>query len=593
MSQDNIINNLKDIAFKYHQILVAIANSKNASPYTSLLSQEKMQQIVTLIVEKMREKPDKFAALNIEYAQKFNVLLTNTLMKFIGEDVPAIFSPNKGDKRFKDDAWNKNIYFDFIKQFYLMSSSLLKEHVSDLGFDAETQRIVNFLTNQFINAFCPSNFAFSNPEVFKESIVSGWQNIAKGLDNFLEDLTNSEGLMNIKTTDRMFFELGKNIAATPGKIVLQNDLMQLIAYEPLNNIRPVPILLVPPCINKFYILDLSPENSLVKWLVDSGFQVFMVSWVNPDKHLAKMDIEDYVKLGILDPVEYICKDLGYKKVSGMGYCIGGTLLAIASAYMAEKGMDMLDSASFMATLLDFSDPGDIGIFINEEMLTALDKELEHKGYFDGKYLAYSFSLLRANDLIWSFFVNNYLLGRRPLPFDILYWNSDPTNLPAQMFRSYIKDLYIDNKLVKDGAINILNTQISLKKIRIPTFFLSCRDDHITMWKSTYKGMQSVGESLKDKSDKVFCLTASGHVAGIVNPPQNRKYSYYFGGDITQDAEKFIETATETAGSWWPKWLSWWEEKHSMDSDKNMIPETKYKKFHAISEAPGSYVRVIS
>ncbi len=581
MSQEHIINNFKNIAVKYNEILMTLANGKGNSAYGAIFSQEKMQQIATKILEKAQEKPERFAELNLEYAQKFNILMTNTLMKFIGEDIPSIFSPNKGDKRFRDEAWNQNIYFDFIKQFYLMSSDLIKTHVSHLGFEPQTQRIVEFLANQFTSAFCPSNFALSNPEVFKESMASGWQNIVQGMDNFLEDLKNSEGMMNINTTDRMFFKLGKNIAATPGKVVMQNDLMQLIAYEPKKQVHKTPILIVPPCINKYYILDLSPENSLVKWLVDNDFQVFLVSWVNPDKHLADMDIEDYVKQGVIDTSNYICNDLGYEKISAMGYCIGGTLLSMGLSYMAAKKIDQIESAALMATLLDFSDPGDIGLFINEETLAAFDEELDHKGYFDGKYLAHSFSLLRANDLIWSFFVNNYLLGRRPLPFDILYWNGDPTNLPAKMFRSYMKELYLGNKLVTPRGISILGVPIDLKNINIPTFFLSCRDDHITLWKATYKGMQTVG------GDKTFCLTTSGHVAGIVNPPHNRKYSYYFGGDIAHDADKFVETSEETQGSWWPKWMEWWTDRSTAEK----VTEAKYAKWKAISDAPGEYVKV--
>ena len=581
MKQDDVINNFQNIAVKYHEILMTIANGKGNSAYGAIFNQDKMQKISARILEKMQEKPEDFSTLNMEYAQKFNILMTNTLMKFIGEDIPSIFSPNKGDKRFKDEAWDQNIYFDFIKQFYLMSSDLIKKHISNLGFEPQTQRIVEFLANQFTNAFCPSNFALSNPEVFKESMMSGWNNIAQGMDNFLEDLKHSEGMLNINTTDKMFFKLGGNIAATPGKVVLQNDLMQLIAYEPKEKTHKTPILIVPPCINKYYILDLSPENSLVKWLVDNNFQVFLVSWVNPDKHLSDMDLDDYVKQGVLDTTHYICNDLGYRKISTMGYCIGGTLLSLALGYMAKEKIDLVESAAFMATLIDFSDPGDIGLFINEDTLAAFDDELNHKGYFDGKYLAQSFSLLRANDLIWSFFVNNYLLGRRPLPFDILYWNGDPTNLPAKMFRTYMKELYLENKLIVPNGISILGTNIDLKNINIPTFFLSCKDDHITLWKSTFKGMQAMG------GDKTFCLTTSGHVAGIVNPPKNRKYSYYYGGDIKQTPDQFVETSTETPGSWWPKWQEWW----MAQANDSLASETKYAKFNSISAAPGSYVKV--
>jgi polyhydroxyalkanoate synthase len=403
------------------------------------------------------------------------------------------FTPDQGDKRFKDKAWDENIYFNFLKQFYLMSSELLLKHIKTLGLEPQTQRFVEFITKQFTGAFCPSNFAFSNPEVFKESLESNWQNIHQGLSNFLSDLKESEGVFSINSVDKLSFKLGENIAATEGKVIYQNELMQLIAYKPKNEVRSTPILIVPPCINKYYILDLSQENSFVKWLVDNNFQVFLISWVNPDKHLANKDFEDYIKEGILDTCNFIREKVGYQEIHALGYCIGGTMLSAALGYMEAKGMNYIKSVSFLATLIDFEEPGDIGIFINEDTLKASEEETLLKGYFDGKYLAQSFSLLRANDLIWSFFVNNYLLGRRPLPFDLLYWNSDPTNLTAKMFSFYIRNMYIDNKLAKPNQIEILGEKIDLSKIKTKSFFLACKDDHITLWKSIYSGMQILGE----------------------------------------------------------------------------------------------------
>ncbi|MEY3196644.1 MAG: Poly(3-hydroxyalkanoate) synthetase [Pseudomonadota bacterium] len=582
MNQEDVIHNLQNITTKYQEILSAMMNHKFPGNITPMICKDKMQLIVSSIITKMQEKPEQFARLNMEYSEQFSALLINTFMKFIGESVPSMFTPQKGDKRFKDEAWNENIYFDFIKQFYLMSSTLVRKHVSSLGLEPQTQRMTDFLANQFTNAFCPSNFLFSNPEVLRESANSGWKNIAQGMDNFIQDLKNSDNLFDIQTTDKMFFKLGNNIASTPGKIVMQNELMQLIAYEPKSKMHSIPILIVPPCINKYYILDLSPENSLVKWLVDNNFQVFMVSWVNPDKHLSDMDLEDYIKLGVLDTTEYICQNLDYKKVSCIGYCIGGTILAAAMSLLEAKGNSRIDSSAFLATLLDFSDPGDIGLFVNNDTLNALKEDIDHKGYFDGKYLAHSFSLLRANDLIWSFFVNNYLLGKRPLPFDILYWNSDPTNLPAKMFYTYMEKFYIKNQLVIPNEISILGEKISLKNIKSPSFFLACREDHITLWKPIFKGMQAVG------GNKTLCVATSGHVAGIVNPPSHRKYSYFINGDISSTPEQFMDTAIEVKGSWWSCWLEWWKDK---SSNNELVEEKKYAFLNTISPAPGEYVKV--
>jgi polyhydroxyalkanoate synthase len=583
MMNDRVLDNLKNISEKYQAVLGQLMNYKTNNPANNIFSQERMQDIASRVLDKMKDRPDQFAKLNIDYSEKLNVLITNTLMKFIGEEVPSLFAPPKGDKRFKDPAWDENIYFNFLKQFYLMSSELMMNHVSSLGLEPQTQRMAEFLTKQFTGAFCPSNFAISNPEVFKESMSSGWQNIAQGLDNFLSDLKQSDGVFNINTVDKLSFKIGHNIAATPGKVVFQNELMQLIAYSPKEETYEIPILVVPPCINKYYILDLSPENSYIKWMVDNGFQVFLISWVNPDKHLADKDFEDYIKDGIIASCDFIRDKAGYHHMNAVGYCIGGTMLATSLSYMAAKKMDHIKSASFLATLLDFSDPGDIGLFINEETLKTLEEETSYRGYFDGKYLAQSFSLLRANDLIWSFFVNNYLLGKRPLPFDLLYWNSDPTNLPAKMFSFYIRNMYIDNRLTKAGGIRILGEEINLAKIKIPSFFLSCKDDHITLWKPTYKGMQVVG------GEKVFCLTASGHVAGVINPPHNRKYSYWVGKNNNLEPEKYLEDSVETQGSWWEYWGEWIKQKSG-----KIITTTnnkKYKKLGQIEPAPGSYVKV--
>ncbi len=580
MINEQMLGNFQNIAVKYQEILSYLMSYKQSNLANNVFSQEKMQEVANRVLEKMRERPEKFVKLNIEYSQRLNVLITNTLMKFIGEEVPSLFSPSRGDKRFKDSAWEDNIYFNFLKQFYIMSSNLMMDHVKDLGLEPQTQRIVEFLIKQFTGAFCPSNFAMSNPEVYKESIETGWQNISQGLENFLSDLRQSDGIFSISTVDKMSFKLGKNIAATKGKVVYQNDIMQLISYEPKNQRRATPILVVPPCINKYYILDLSPENSFIKWMVDNNFQVFLISWVNPDKDLSDKNFEDYIQEGIIDSCKFISSN-GYKEIHALGYCIGGTLLATCLSYMSAKKINYIKSATFLTTLVDFSDPGDIGIFINEDALKATEVEISSKGYFDGKYLAQSFSLLRANDLIWSFFVNNYLLGRRPLPFDLLYWNSDPTNIPSAMYSFYIRNMYIDNNLIKKGKIKIFNEPIDLCNITIPTFFLACKDDHITLWKPIYNGMKMVG------GDKVFCLASSGHVAGVINPPQNRKYSYWTDKNIDGDAEEFLSRSTETPGSWWEYWANWI--KDNFDSD--LTEETQYKKLPQIEQAPGSYVKV--
>jgi polyhydroxyalkanoate synthase len=575
---DKIINNLKQIGEKYQEAMLRIMQDNNMpTQFINALNQQKMQSIMTEASNKIMEHPEQFIQHNIEYGQRLTTLLNNTMMRFVGEQDLPIYDNNK-DRRFKHPSWHENLYFDFIRQFYLMSTEWLQESTSQISLEPKMQQILEFYTRQFTDAFCPSNFPLYNPEVINESLASKWDNISKGLDNFLEDLKNGHGILDITTTDKMAFKIGKNIASTPGKVVMQNDLMQLIYYEPKKKVHQIPILIIPPWINKYYILDLSPENSLVKWLVDNNFQVFLISWINPDKKLAHKSFEDYASDGIIAASEYITRTLGVPQINAIGYCIGGTLLACALSVMKSKKMDYIASSTYLATLLDFSNAGEVGLFINEDTIALIEQEMSDKGFFDGKYLAGGFSLLRANDLIWSFFISNYLLGKRPLPFDLLYWNSDPTNLPEAMHSFYLRNMYLENNLTKSCKVTMLQEKIDLSSVNIPCFFLAAKDDHITPWRGVYNSMQLLG------GEKEFCLTASGHVAGIINPVNQKKYSFW-AGSVAESHAKWRASAKESAGSWWPHWLKW-QLKYSGD----MIEEKSYSKAKAIEAAPGSYVK---
>lgn len=575
---DKIINNLKQIGEKYQEVMLRIMQDNNMpTQFINALNQQKIQSIMTEASNKIMEHPEQFIQHNIEYGQRLTTLLNNTMMRFVGEQDTPIYDNNK-DRRFKHPSWHENLYFDFIRQFYLMSTEWLQETTSQMSLEPKMQQILEFYTRQFTDAFCPSNFPLYNPEVINESLASKWDNISKGLDNFLEDLKNGHGLLDITTTDKMAFKIGKNIASTPGKVVMQNDMIQLIYYEPKKKVHQIPILIIPPWINKYYILDLSPENSLVKWLVDNDFQVFLISWINPDKKLAHKNFEDYASDGIIAASKYITKTLDVPQINAIGYCIGGTLLACALSVMKSKKMNYIASSTYLATLLDFSNAGEVGLFINEDTITLIEQEMSEKGFFDGKYLAGGFSLLRANDLIWSFFISNYLLGKRPLPFDLLYWNSDPTNLPEAMHSFYLRNMYLENNLTKPGKVSMLQEKIDLSKVDIPCFFLAAKDDHITPWRGVYNSMQLLG------GEKEFCLTASGHVAGIINPVNQKKYSFWAGG-VAESHAKWRALAKESAGSWWPHWLKW-----QLKYNGDIIEEKSYSKTKTIENAPGSYVK---
>ncbi|MDD9334454.1 MAG: class I poly(R)-hydroxyalkanoic acid synthase [Rickettsiaceae bacterium] len=576
ISSDEIIKNIKKVSDKYQEIILCLMQGRGNMIPASLIDMDKNRVILSSLSEQFIKNPEKFWQLNIQYVEKFQNLVINSVEKFVGKSTTPLFSPNSKDRRFKDLAWQDNAYFDFVKQFYLMSSEWLQDNVEQYELAPDLKQHLAFMTHQFINAFSPSNFAFGNPIVLSKILETGGQNLVQGLENFLADIRNSSDILNIKTTDNNAFLLGKNIATTKGKIVFQNQLIQLICYEPKQKTRAIPLLIIPPCINKYYILDLSEHNSMVAFLVEHNFQVYMVSWVNPDETLADKSFEDYVKEGVLEACEYIMR-FGYNHINAIGYCIGGTFLAIAVAYLKANNLNYINSVSFITTLLDFKNPGEVSIFVNESSIAMIEQEMNSKGYFDGRYLSNSFSLLRANDLVWSFFVNNYLLGQTPMPFDLLYWNADPTNLPTNMYSYYLRNMYLNNLLKEPSNLSLFGTPIDLSKIDCNAFFLAANDDHIAPWRSVYEGLKLL------KGNKTFCLTSSGHVAGVVNPPAMSKYNYKTNKDLTLTSESWFINADEHQGSWWSYWLTWLE-----DNSGELIKSIDYDRLKSIELAPGKY-----
>lgn len=574
ISSDEIIKNIKKVSDKYQEIILCLMQGRGNMIPASLIDMDKNKVILSSLSEQFIKNPEKFWQLNIQYVEKFQNLVINSVEKFVGKSTTPLFSPNSKDRRFKDLAWQDNAYFDFVKQFYLMSSEWLQDNIEQYELAPDLKQHLAFMTHQFINAFSPSNFAFGNPIVLSKILETGGQNLVQGLENFLADIRNSSDIFNIKTTDNNAFLLGKNIATTKGKIVFQNQLIQLICYEPKQKTRAIPLLIIPPCINKYYILDLSEHNSMVAFLVEHNFQVYMVSWVNPDETLADKSFEDYVKEGVLEACEYIMQ-FGYNHINAIGYCIGGTFLATAIAYLKANNLNYINSVSFITALLDFKNPGEVSIFVNESSIAMIEQEMNSKGYFDGRYLSNSFSLLRANDLVWSFFVNNYLLGQTPIAFDLLYWNADPTNLPTNMYSYYLRNMYLNNLLKEPSNLSLFGTPVDLSKIDCNSFFLAANDDHIAPWRSVYEGLKLL------KGNKTFCLTSSGHVAGVVNPPATSKYNYKTNKDIASTSESWFINADEHQGSWWSYWLE--------DNSGELIKSIDYGSLKSIELAPGKYV----
>ncbi len=533
---------------------------------------------------RMMRDPAKLIQAQMSLWQDYMKLWQNTTQRMLGGESDPVAAPDRGDRRFKDPAWEENQIFDYIKQSYLLTARWMQNTVNDVeGLDDKTAQKVDFYTRQFVDAMAPSNFAVTNPEVLRTTVESGGENLIKGLENLLEDMEKGKGKLRIKMVDDQAFKLGENIAVTPGKVVFQNDLMQLIQYSPTTEeVYKRPLLIVPPWINKFYILDLREKNSFVKWVVDQGFTVFMVSWVNPDEKLAKKSFEDYLVEGPLAALEAIEAATGEKDANVIGYCLGGTLMSATLSIMAQKGDDRVKSATLFTTMTDFTAPGELGVFIDEEQLSALEETMNQRGYLEGSEMAKTFNMLRANDLIWSFVVNNYLLGKDPFPFDLLYWNSDSTRMPAAMHSFYLRKMYHENKLAEPGGITLLGTPIDLTKIKTPVFMLSTREDHIAPWDSTYALTQQLS------GPKKFCLAASGHIAGVVNPPASGKYCYWTNNRTPKDPEAWLQSAEQHEGSWWPEWAKWVGRKSGTKVPARQPGDGKLK---AIEDAPGSYVQV--
>ena len=538
---------------------------------------------------RLMANPARLMQAQLGFWQDYLTLWQNTARRMMGEAPAPVIAEDPRDRRFKDDAWRENEVFDFIKQSYLLSARYFQTVVGSVeGLDPKAAQKVDFYTRQFVDAMSPSNFLLTNPEVLRRTAETGGENLLKGLSHLLADLERGKGKLRIRMTDNSKFKVGENIAVTPGKVVYQNDLMQLIQYNPTTEtVLKRPLVIFPPWINKVYILDLRPRNSFVRWATDQGHTVFMVSWVNPDEHLAQKGFDDYMHEGVYDALDAIEKATGEKQVNAIGYCLGGTLLATTLAHMAAKRDTRIKSATYFVTMTDFEAAGELGVFIDEEQLHCLEEQMQKRGYLEGREMAATFNMLRANDLIWSFVVNNYLLGQEPFPFDLLYWNDDSTRMPARMHSFYLRRMYQQNDLVKPqgdpNAIELLGQKIDLRKIKVPSYLISTREDHIAPWKSTYRATQIYSGPVR------FVLAASGHIAGVVNPPDSGKYSHWVNENLPPDPEEWFEGATELAGSWWPDWHRW-----VTALDKEQVPARipGAGRLPAIEDAPGSYVKVM-
>jgi polyhydroxyalkanoate synthase len=571
---------LGEIAVRSHRLMVDFLTRR--PELTGLGDPAGIGQAFLQLTAKIIADPMSIAQAQLELWADHMTLWRRTTERLFDPTGKSDRRPLATDRRFQHSAWTENILFDYIKQSYLISAEAILSAVSRInGLNPKTAHKVDFYTRQFVDAMSPSNFLATNPEVLQTTIETGGENLLRGLTNLLDDLERGRGQLAVTMTDLKAFRLGESVAATPGKVIFQNELMQLIQYAPSTpEVKRRPLVIVPPWINKFYVLDLRPKNSFIKWAVDQGHTVFVISWVNPDRRLAHKRFEDYMLEGPLAALTAIEAAAGEREVNAIGYCLGGTLLAATLAYLAAQNDDRIRSATYLGTLVDFTDVGDMAVFIDEEQLAVLEKRMRRRGYLEGRDMALAFNMLRANDLIWSFVISNYLLGKQPIPFDLLYWNADSTRMPATMHSFYLRNMYHENRLAIPGGISLAGVPIDLRRIETPTFILSTREDHIAPWQSTYAATRLYQGPIK------FVLADSGHIAGMISPPGS-KYGHWQNTNLPKTPAEWFETANLVKSSWWPTWEEWISG-HSGGSVKAREPGGGLGQ--PIEDAPGSYAR---
>jgi len=587
-ASEEFVSNLLRSVQATGQVIAKIVEDKDKrqGAFTVASGMADSGKLFAPIIQYWMNDPKAYAEAQAKLSEDMIDLWGRTYKRFLGEKVEPVIASSGNDPRFSDKEWTENAFFDFLKQAYLLAGKWAEGMIHNAAtVDAHTKHRAEFYLNQIVSALSPSNFPFTNPEVIRATVSTGAKNLAQGMTHLLEDLDHSGELLRIRQTDMSAFEVGKNLAVTPGKVVYQNDLLQLIQYSPTTEtVHEVPMLIVPPWINKFYILDLTPPKSFIKWIVDQGFTVFVISWVNPDERLASKTFEDYMLEGVVAGVDAVLRVTGQPHTNTLGYCVGGTLLACTLAYMAAKDDHRINSATLFTAQTDFTKAGDLLVFIDDEQLKALEDLMAEKGFLDGARMAATFNALRPKDLIWPYVVNNYLLGKQPFPFDLLFWNADSTRMPPANHSFYLREFYMKNTLAQ-GLLKLGGVTLDLSKIMVPIYDVAAKEDHIAPAQSVLNGAKLFGGPVR------FVLAGSGHIAGVINPPDKKKYQYWIIEDgeskLVPTVEAFIAKAHEIAGSWWTdykKWLS------SLSGAQIPPPQLGGGIFTPLEDAPGSYVR---
>jgi polyhydroxyalkanoate synthase len=578
--------NLARLVEEGGRALAAYLKPREDHPDAHELADEMNEVVKTLghVAQYWLSDPQRTVELQARLGKAYLDLWASAAKRLTGEQTSPVITPAANDKRFADPEWSSNQFFDFLKQSYLLTSRWAAQMVSEAAdLDPHTKQKAEFYMRQIANALSPSNFVLTNPELLRETLTSNAENLVRGMHMLADDIAAGGGDLKIRQSDSSMFEVGRNLAVTPGKVIFQNEIMQLIQYAPsTEKVLQKPLLIVPPWINKYYVLDLTPEKSFIKWCVDQGITVFCISWVNPDAHLAQKSWEEYIREGPLAALDAIKQATGEEKVHTVGYCVGGTMLAVALAAMAARGDERIVSATMFAAQVDFTYAGDLKVFVDEEQVELVEQRMAERGYLEGKSMVTVFNILRSNELIWPYIINNYVKGKAPFPFDLLYWNSDATRLPAANHSFYLRNCYLDNKLTS-GGMKIGDTPIDLKSIKVPIYNLATREDHIAPAKSVLLGSKFFGGPVK------YVLSGSGHIAGVVNPPDKKKYQYWTGArPRSANLDGWLAKATEHPGSWWPDWLAWLKAQDPTEVPARVPGDGKLK---PIEDAPGSYVRM--
>jgi polyhydroxyalkanoate synthase len=541
---------------------------------------------LTEVMGRLAAQPERLMRAQADLFSRYLDLWQASARRMAGETPDPVVSPARGDKRFNDPDWQENPVFDVIKQSYQLTANWMNSLVAEVSdIDPMTKRRVEFFMKMLTDAFSPSNFLASNPAALREVMATGGESLVRGMDNFTADLERGGGQLSIAQTDYEMFKIGENVATAPGKVVFRNEIIELLQFSPTTEeVQEIPLVIFPPWINKFYILDLRPENSMIRWLASQGITVFVASWVNPTPELATRTFEDYMREGIYAGAEAAMKQCGVEQVNTVGYCIGGTLLSATLAHMAAKKDKRIASATFFAAQQDFSEAGDLLLFTNEDWLKDLETQMDAGGgVLSGKTMADTFNALRANDLIWSFFVSNYLMGKEPKPFDLLFWNSDQTRMPKTLHLFYLRKFYGENALAK-GELEMDGIKLDLSKVKTPIYVQSSKEDHIAPARSVYRGAKLFGGPV------TFTMAGSGHIAGVINAPVAQKYQHWTNENLPDSLEAWQAGATETPGSWWPHWIEWLKARSG-----GMVParDPAKGKLKPLGDAPGTYVKVRS